>query len=257
MKIYSWNVYYHSKTPEKQFEYIKNLDFDILCLQEVPENLLKRFKTLPCNVVSAIDITFFSKKKEKTIYTAILSRYPIRASGAIPFPPIKLPVRALWVLKMRSGWIDYRYHGSLYADVDSGNGPVRVFSIHLTLSSPSNRYRELRIVEKFLPRKFCPILTGDFNIIDNSSMKMLGWLAGSPFSESVPWHRERKHVEMLFKEWGLKNPLRKKVTHRFSHSQLDHILVPHDAKVVKAEVVKKTYTSDHHPVMVEVMLPSR
>ena len=101
MKIYSWNVYYHSKTPEKQFEYIKNLDLDILCLQEVPEGLLERFKTLPYHIASGIDIAYFSKKKEGNIYTVILSRYPIHASGEIVFPSVTLPSRAKLLLRIR------------------------------------------------------------------------------------------------------------------------------------------------------------
>ncbi len=68
----------------------------------------------------------------------------------------------------------------------------------------------------------------------------------------MPWHRERKQAEARFRDVRLKNPLRGRVTHGFSRSQLDHILVPEDVKVLRAEVVRKTYGSDHHPVLVEV-----
>jgi endonuclease/exonuclease/phosphatase family metal-dependent hydrolase len=257
MKIYSWNVYYHSKTPEKQFEYIQNLDFDILCLQEVPKHLLERFEMLPYHAVSAIDIAYLSPKKERNVYAAILSRYPIPASGEITFPRIALPSRSRLLLKLRTGWSDFHRQGSVYADINTGHGLVRVFSLHLSLSSPSDRKLQFDAVEKFFPKKAPVIIAGDFNIIERSSVKMLCWFTGSSVAEAMPWHRERSAVEARFKEWGLKNPLRKKVTHGFSHSQLDHVLVPHEAKVLKAEVVKKTYTSDHHPVMVEVTLPSR
>lgn len=252
MRIYSWNVYYHCKTPEKQLEYIKHLDFDVLCLQEVPEHLLKHLRVLPYYLVSATDISFFSKKKEQTIHSVIISRYPIRAWKPIVFPKITLPPQTRILLKMHTGWSGFRRHGSVYADIDTGDGVVRVFSLHLSLSNPSDRKRQLKIVGGLIPKKFPVVVAGDFNIIERSSVKLLSWFTGSSVREMMPWHRERAQVEAQFKEWRLANPLHGKVTHAFSHSQLDHILVPQGTKVAKAEVIRKTYKSDHHPVFVEI-----
>lgn len=252
MKIYSWNVYFRSRSLNKAFEYIKKLDFDVLCLQEVPENFLKRLQALPFHFVSNPDVTFFSRRKVETIHTVILSRHPIAASGTITFSDITLPRRASLALKARSGWSGFRDRGAVYADINTGKATIRIFSLHLTLTSPSDRKNEFERVKSFIPENFPTILAGDFNIIEHSLIKPLNWFTGATLSESVPWHRERKHSEKRFKEIRLKNPLRGKVTHRFSHSQLDHILVPEGATIVKAEVIKQTYGSDHHPVFVEI-----
>ncbi len=179
MKVYSWNMYYHSKKLGEAFRYIESLDFDVLCLQEVPEEMLKRLAALPYHSASAVDIAFFSKKKEGTIYAVVLSRYPIRASEAIVFPRVVLPRRARLLLKMRTGWTGHYRHGSVYADIDTGRGLVRVFSLHLALSSPSDRKKEFDVVKSFLPRAFPAILAGDFNVIEHSLTKPLNWFAGS------------------------------------------------------------------------------
>ena len=255
MKIYSWNILYRTKKPEQAFEYIKNLDFDVLCLQEVPEHFLTRLKTLPHALVSETDAVFLSGKKTQATYNVILSRHPIRASGGIVLPHRALPLRAFLLLKAKTGWSGFQNHTVAYADIDIGKEIMRVFCAHLTLfSSPSHRRRELGAIKDFLPHTLPAIVAGDFNIIEWSLMKPLNWVLGSSLSEAMPWRSERVHAEAHFEKLRLKNPLRGTVTHGFSGSQLDHILVPEDAKVLKAEVIKNTYGSDHHPVFVEVSL---
>ena len=53
---------------------------------------------------------------------------------------------------------------------------------------------------------------------------------------------------------GFKNPLRGKITHRISRSQLDHILVSSDFSVQNAEVIPDPHGSDHNPITVETLL---
>lgn len=252
MKIYSWNIYFHNKQLGKAFTYIKSLDFDVLCLQEVPEDFLKRLEKLPYQIASAVDIAFSSHKKKRTIYSVILSRHPIVSSKEIIFPEADLPFRALLLLKARSRWAGYRYHGSVYADIKIKKNVIRFFSLHLTLTGPSDRRKEFEVVKDFLPKKFPAIIAGDFNTIESPLTKPLNWFVGSKISEATPWYRERKRVEAEFKNLRLKNPLRGKITHNILRSQLDHIVVPQSANVLNAEVVKRTYGSDHHPVLVEI-----
>ncbi|MDE2078858.1 MAG: endonuclease/exonuclease/phosphatase family protein [Patescibacteria group bacterium] len=252
MNIYSWNVWYRNQTPDKAFAYIRDLDFDVLCLQEVSADFLKRLKTLPFYLVFDTDITFFSDKRSRTIYTVILSRHPIQKSGKVAFPEPKSTLRAAVSFKVRGWWKGLRDRGAVYADIDFPNGKVRIFSMHLTLSSPSARMRELTLIRSSLPKDFPVVLAGDLNIIEHALVKPLSWFLGAPIRESTPWHRERARVETQFKELRLKNPLRRKVTHGFSQSQLDHVLVPEEWEVVDARVSRKKYGSDHRPVFVAV-----
>lgn len=250
MRVYSWNMLYKNKRLDRAFSFIHGLEFDILCLQEVPERFLPLLSALPYEMVSTTDAVMRSRRRETAMYIVILSRFPIRASGAVPFPELRLPARTRWLLKAKEGRLEMGARNALYADIDAGSGPVRIFSIHFTLSSPSARERELAVVERFLPKRFPAVLAGDLNIIEHPAVKPLNWIVGSRLSESLPWHRERSHVEKRFLVLGLKNPLRGRKTHGFSRSQLDHILVPKGSSVSEAKVVRRTYGSDHHPVVV-------
>ncbi len=256
MKIYSWNMFCNNPTPERAFRYIEELDFDILCLQEVPEQFLDRLKTLPYEIAYGIDIVqVISRRQVNRNYVVILSKYPILSSEQIPFPDnAHRPLRQrFFVWSMRPiGMSQSAGRGSLYADIDAGDmGTFRVFSLHLNLAGPSRRARELSIVAKHLPKGYSAIVCGDFNVIEDRALKIVSWLLGSPISESLPWISERKSMEAFFNSMGLKNPLRGKVTHFFSGSQLDHILVPSEAPIAKTHVSTRGYGSDHRPIAIE------
>jgi|SRR3989344_5497655 len=254
MKIYSWNVYYHNKKIELMLNFIKNLDFDVLCLQEVPENLLGNLRALPYQTVHAIDLEFISKEKSCAVYHVILSRFPIRTSGAVPPVRVVLPWRTYTILKFRSGWTDIINREFLYADVETPTGVLRIFSVHLALSRPRDRKNEFELIRQNIPKEFPAIIAGDFNILEFAPIKIFNWLFGSPITHALPWYDERSEFEICFEKFCFQNPLRGQKTHNLSRSQLDHILVPNDAKVLKAEIIKETYGSDHHPVFIEVVI---
>lgn len=82
-------------------------------------------------------------------------------------------------------------------------------------------------------------------------MKMVNFFLGSKIKEATPWYPERELFEERFKKYGLHNPLRGMTTHKFSRSQLDHILVSEDIVVKNAWVVPEKHGSDHQPVGIE------
>ena len=258
MKIYSWNVFSLNSDFERVFDFIAGADWDVFCLQEVPEEFLERLKMLPAHVTYAVDeILFLKKGKTQTNYAVVLSRSPIISSGAVPFPSFRLAPRTRHAVKLIYGVSDVEKHGAVYADIAAEGSRVRVFSLHLALAGgPSRRKIELEVVRELAEEAESSILAGDFNIVEHPLTKSFNWFVGSPMSESHPWHDERSAVENFFASLGFKNPLRGRVTHAWSRSQLDHILVPKGATVLKAEVIKKTYGSDHHPIFVEVALSS-
>jgi endonuclease/exonuclease/phosphatase family metal-dependent hydrolase len=99
---------------------------------------------------------------------------------------------------------------------------------------------------------FVTIICGDFNIIETPVAKVGNWLLGAPIKEGLPWYNERVIFEKLFKSLSLQNPLSKKGTYKYFNNQLDHILVPENWKVKKAEVIKNSHGSDHYPIFVEI-----
>ena len=257
MKIYSWNMFCFNARQDAAFEFIRSADFDIFCLQEVPEKFLERLKTLPCHLASAPDsIMFVTPRKTEAHHAVILSRFPISDSGPISFPKGASPLRSRLLTKAMKpfGWKKNGGKGSVWADVSvPGTGAVRVFSLHLSLASPTERGAELEMVAGDLPKDIPAILAGDFNVIEHALVKSFNWFLGSPLRESHPFHRERKHMEERFAHYNFQNPLRGKVTHGISQSQLDHILVPKEWVVAGASVGKKKYGSDHRPVYLEVV----
>jgi endonuclease/exonuclease/phosphatase family metal-dependent hydrolase len=257
MKIYSWNVYCFNKKVDEVTSFIRELDFDVLCLQEVTPALLERLKELPFHLTYHIDvIRLFSKKRIEKNYVAILSRHPVRASNTLQFFdfPFPLHTRVFITLMRLVNWSFITERGAVYADVEVENALVRVFSVHLTLWGPTNRKNEFEAVLGHVEPNGPTIVCGDFNVIEYGPMKILNWLLGAPLKEATPWYPERDLFEERFKEAGFTNPLRGSVTHTFSKSQLDHILVSADMKTTSAWVHPEKRGSDHQPVGVEVSL---
>jgi endonuclease/exonuclease/phosphatase family metal-dependent hydrolase len=252
MKIYSWNVWDDNKTPELVLEFIQQLDFDIVCLQEVPESLLKKLNGLPYAQVHFVDLTRLRPKKEEACYLVILTRYQIIHHGSFftcPKPVYPLRTRAFLGLGL-FGFTRLKDHGALYADIQipGRERPVRVFSLHLRLNGPVERKRELAIVASHMDKAASTIVCGDFNIIDQPLQKSFSWLLGSSIREAVPWYPERRLMETQFGSLGLKNVLHGQRTNTRFANQLDHILVPKAASVTTAGVCENSFGSDHYPV---------
>jgi endonuclease/exonuclease/phosphatase family metal-dependent hydrolase len=255
MKVYSWNVYCYNRKLRAVCEFIERLDFDVLCLQEVTPELLECLKGLPYEIAYHIDvIRLYSPRKEELNYVVILSRHPMEYRGTLQFPDIPFPrhTRAFISVMRIFRWTLITERGSVYADIRIGKRLIRVFSAHLTLWGPSNRAEEFREILKHVHPDTPTIIGGDFNVIEHPAMKIINWLLGSPFHEALPWYPERALFEERFRRYGFKNPHRTQITHGFSRSQLDHILITHDLKAKSAWVLPDLHGSDHFPVGVEL-----
>ena len=104
MKIYSWNMLFSNRDLDRAFQFISESDFDIFCLQEVPEGFLERLQTLPYYIAFGSDVERLFTKGALQNYIAILSKYPIKAQDEIIFPdywPL-LPLRTrlfVWLMQ--------------------------------------------------------------------------------------------------------------------------------------------------------------
>ncbi len=255
MKIYSWNVLCYNRQVDSVAAHIKQLDFDVLCLQEVTPYLLGKLKEMPFHVVEHVDVIRLSlQKREEPLYAVIVSKIPFENIGTLQFFdfPFPLHTRAFIALMSFWKWSFITERGAIYADVLVHGKPVRVFSVHLTLWGPHNRATEFDAMLGHIFPGMPTVIGGDFNVIEYGPMKILNWLLGAPLKQSVPWYPERDLFEERFERAGLLNPLRGKITHKFSRSQLDHILVTKDLTVKAAEVHDNSYGSDHQPVSIEI-----
>lgn len=253
MKIYSWNVLDRNASIPGAAKWVRELDFDVLCLQEVNEELLAELRTMPFH------LAFVPEMKSRNIfgrtfirYSAILSRYPLGEVERIELPhdPPPLRTRAFIVLMTFMGFAFVSEHGALAVIVVQPSGPLQIICAHLTLRGPKNRKNEFRAVLGKRNPDLPAIVCGDFNIIEWGPLKILNWLLGGTFSEALPWYPERELFEERFGNAGFTNPLRGMSTHPFSKSQLDHILVSKDFEVQNASVLSARYGSDHQPVRI-------
>ncbi len=246
---------FRNKELDRAFEFIAHADFDIFCLQEVPEDFLARLKTLPFHITDAIDVDRLFAKTNRN-HLVILSRHPITASGPLPWPdywPL-LPLRTkLFVRLMRPlHWSKIRNRNGLYADVSAPNGSLRIFNLHTALTRPSLRIREFERVMAERDPSRPTIVCGDFNTIESPRMSILNWFVGGSFSDVFLYRRERTRLQKHFMEHELANPLAGGITHPFSQSQLDHILVSRSFTIKNAEVIPDRMGSDHHPIRAEI-----
>ena len=249
---------YSNRELDRAFDFIAHTDFDMFCLQEVPEAFLKRLQTLSYFISSRIDVEEICEEGDEILFAVILSKHPIVMQGEIIFPDY-MPLLSLrtrvFVRLMRSfGFFKIRNRGAVFADIRVPDIPsaIRVFSLHLILAQPAWRLQEFEIAMVKRNQTQSTIVCGDFNIIESPFMAPLNWILGGSLADAFFYHRERTRIEKSFAAHELANPLHGKNTHSFALSQLDHILVSHSFSIKKTEVVLDRYGSDHHPIFLEV-----
>jgi endonuclease/exonuclease/phosphatase family metal-dependent hydrolase len=256
MKIYSWNMLYRNKELDRAFEFISHTDFDVFCLQEVPEAFLARLKTLPLHIAFRTDTEKILPARTVSMYNVILSKHLITAQGEISFPEYwhLLPLRTrLFVHLMPSRFFArIRNRGGLYTDITTQEVSVRVFNLHIVLAQPAWRLKEFELAMTRRDPSRPTIVCGDFNTIESPRISLLNWILGGPVTDALLYKRERTRLEKNFVEHELVNPLYGGITHPLSQSQLDHILVSHSLSVKNAEIIPDRMGSDHHPIRVEI-----
>ncbi len=255
MRVYSWNMLYRNRELDRAFQFIARNDFDIFCLQEVPEEFLKRLRTLPFHIAYRVDAEKMFPQGVISMFNVIISKHAIANQGEIPFsdywPDAALRTQLFTRIMRLFHFAPMRNRGGLYVDITKDGLTVRVFCLHLMLAHPSWRIKEFE--RAMLNRDKKPtIVCGDFNILEKPHIAPLNWLMGGRFSDSLLYRRERTHVERRFVEYELTNALRGKLTHPLSRSQLDHILVSRSFSIKNAEVIPNRIGSDHHPIRVEL-----
>jgi endonuclease/exonuclease/phosphatase family metal-dependent hydrolase len=256
MIIYSWNMLYRNRELDRAFSFIADAEFDIFCLQEVPEAFLKRLKSLPCSISSHLESEKVHRSKRIPMHNVILSRFPIEKEGVIPFSdywPL-LPWRTrLFVNLMPSRFFArVQNRSGIYADVLTPNGQLRVFNLHLALIHPAIRLEEFERAMAERDSAQATVICGDFNILESFHITPLNWILGGKLADTFLARRERTHIEKRFVEHELTNALRGTMTHPLSRSQLDHILVSHAFTVENAAVLPDRTGSDHHPIFARI-----
>jgi endonuclease/exonuclease/phosphatase family metal-dependent hydrolase len=254
MKIYSWNMLFRNRELDRAFQFITESDFDVFCLQEVPEEFLKQLQTLPYSIAFRAEREIPFKKGVLYNYIVILTKHLITTEGEIShqdYWPL-LPRRARLFIRLMPLFSKMESRKNLYADITIRGTSVRIFNLHLILMHPTLRLKEFETAMAERDSSRPTIVCGDFNILEAPHITILNWLLGGQVNDTFLWTRERTHIEKRFVSHELSNPLRGKSTHPLSRSQLDHILVSHSFSIKNADVLSDRIGSDHHPIRVEV-----
>ncbi len=251
-------MYDENKKTKEAFDFIKQASFDFFCLQEVPPEFLEQLKTLPCCVAYRSESEITYKSKTHSIYNVILTKYPVATQGEIlfadynPYGTIRSFITSAILGRFR--FDTRRNRAAFYIDVQIDNQSVRVFNLHLALRHPLWREYEFEEgMKKFVIDK-PTLVCGDFNILESLHTTFMNWGLGGRISDAIFYKRERTRREERFKELGLTNTLLGHMTHPFSQSQLDHILISSTFSVKSVEVVQNRMGSDHCVVKAEVTL---
>ncbi len=259
MKIYSWNMLFSNKELDRALAFIRDGEWDIFCLQEVPEEFLSRLRTLPVGIAVASESDRMLHSKRDTIYSVLLSRYPIQATTIIPLPfhdphlPLRVKIFTRFMF-MAGVWTEgLGNRNGICIDIQTTSGIIRILNLHLILLTPAIRLKEFEMAMLYRDYTIPTIICGDFNTIESWRMAPLNWLLGGKIFDTLFYTRERAHLEKLFAKHSLTNPLRGQSTHVFADSQLDHILVSKHFSLQTASVLPNRLGSDHHPIFVETV----
>jgi len=256
MKIYSWNMLFRNRELDRAFDFISKSDFDIFCIQEVPEAFLAKLKTLPFQIASRTDVEKLYEAGAIPMFNVILSKHPITLQGEIPFPEywhlLPLRTRVFVHLMPNKFFTKVRNRGGLYADIKVNDASVRVFNLHLILAQPAWRLKEFETSMAERDPSRPTIVCGDFNTIEASHISILNWILGGKVSDAFLHRRERTNINKRFVQHELINALEGSVTHPLSRSQMDHILVSHSFSIKNASILSDRIGSDHHPIFVEI-----
>lgn len=247
---------YRNEELDRAFDFIATSNFDIFCLQEVPEAFLTRLQTLPHFIAFRAERSISLSKGHLLNYLVILSKHPITGEGEIPHPDywplLPLRTRIFMLLMPAKLFAKIQDRKDLYVDVTIHGSSVRIFNLHLILMHPAWRLKEFESAMVERDRSRPAIICGDFNILEKPHITPLNWILGGRISDALLYHRERTHIEERFLEHALTNPLYGGITHTISQSQLDHILVSHTFSIKNAVIFPDRIGSDHHPIRVVV-----
>ena len=198
---------------------------------------------------------FIARGSASTSHIIILSRYPLTRYESITLPlPLRIPLLSRFLYAIGLWALARGERHVCVAELNTPTGPLRVFNLHLSLTHPERRVRELELALATRDPSIPSIVCGDLNTLEKPHINVLNWLLGGTARDMLSWRRERTHIEKRFASYELANALRGYCTHPLSRSQLDHILTSPHFTIKNAHVLPGRYGSDHHPICVELAI---
>lgn len=246
MNVLSWNVWCGNQNTEDICIFLLAKDSQVICLQEVNQDLLKQLKNMPgYDLVYCVDSYFRGTPN----YLVILSKHRIVKYESIPI----LRNRSFSLVSKIFGWDETK--NLLYCDIETEKGIVRVFCLHLeAFTTPSSRIGQFALCLNHLKSNDKNIICGDFNIFGNWYKNIfVSWIF--KYSYRDIFSDERKEFESMFRKLKFVNIFSNRKTNLYVQLQLDHILLPERFEVLRKEIEEQTYGSDHKALYCLISIP--
>lgn len=246
LKLLDWNVYVSNNEIERVLEFLLRENADVVCLQEVSPRLLETLtRETSYSLFKARDAYHKMDGDRNPSFLVLLTRHRVVGADAIVFKKQKKRSLLVRILGFEEG-LEFQY-----ADILCGEKCVRIFNTHLEcVASPKRRMAQFNEVTRIF-QKSMNIVCGDLNIFRGRYAFALRLLLGS-WDEL--WDREHEFFGRVFGMHALRNIFEGAITHDFTRSQLDYVLVPEGAEVISQTVLSDSVGSDHRPMVVELRI---
>jgi len=249
MKILSWNIWSENKSYGTATRLIRKQKPDIICLQEVSSNMLKKLQGLSgYQCVVATDFYYVKTKRKTLFHLVILSKFPIIQHKQFP-----LQIKQFASLVSQFFPHEESIEGH-YIDVVSKGRLIRIANAHLpSFTSPKARMQQLETIINYRDPTFPFILCGDFNTFGLLHINLMVGLF-----YNYAWEEFLTDEQILFYKILKKEKLvsiLKGTTHPWLGLQLDHIILEKGVRILKKAILDSTHGSDHQPLFTKIVLP--
>lgn len=251
LTILNWNVWCENGDLDTVIGFLRAQDADIVCLQEVPEPLLKNLAALPSYSFAKARDSYHRKNGKKfPSLLVILSKCKMKA-GSVKFK--RQPKRSFIARLLGfEECLEFQYADVVFSEHHSeSRKALRVFNVHLeSIAGPKLRIARFAQALRFLDARKKNLICGDLNIF--RAWYSWGWRLILGCSWDELWFREYEVFEKMFARRGFANVFSGETTHAGSGNQLDYILIPEETKIIRRVLFEDAYGSDHKPMLVEI-----
>ncbi len=244
MKIVTWNVYKDNKTLELAAQKVKDVDADIVCLQEVPEDQVDLFTQHYPYYASALEAWTERKSGDETrIFNLILSKHELT----------NIIVEDISLGTIYSTTKYTMFSSEFISALFTHEGvDYQICNAHLRcVAPPSIRIKQLDQIIKLLDDSREQIICGDLNTFSWPLINLLVWKRYKyTFRELMT--NGRKLFAEIFSHHDLQNPHIGAWTWKYFPVQYDYILVDRDVTVTGAYKDRKLAGSDHFMLIADL-----
>ncbi len=240
MKVLSFNIYKRNRRLDEVLQFIREGEFDVVCLQEVPIEVVDRFLALaPYSHVANEYYEYTRTGKVDHLQLVVLSWLPIVKATAAKHKNHDTPLK-----KYRKFDLEFQSVMVRYKRKD-----IRIHNVHFKcVAGPTYRLDSLQEVIDSLPSTRRSIICGDFNTIGRIWTNIFLYKIFR-YSKSEILLNEYTALQEKIAAHEYHNAFAGLRTFAKMPLQLDYILASKDLLVLERVRYQKRFGSDHYPIL--------